>query len=80
MPVIVGTPVRQTPVFAESMKYMVFNPYWTVPFSIATKDKLAKLKTNPSLLVEQGYEAQPAFQISMPFIFTTRPITAFFRN
>ena len=60
MPVIVGTPIRQTPVFTESMKYMVFNPYWTVPFSIATKDKLAKLKTDPSVLVKQGYEAQPA--------------------
>ncbi|GFD68247.1 murein L,D-transpeptidase [Alteromonas sp. KUL106] len=60
MPVIVGTPVRQTPVFTESMKYMVFNPYWTVPFSIATKDKLIKLKADPSVLAQQGYEAQPA--------------------
>lgn len=60
MPVIVGTPMRQTPVFTESMKYMVFNPYWTVPFSIATKDKLPKLKADVSALVGQGYEAQPA--------------------
>lgn len=58
MPVIVGTQARQTPVFTESMKYLVVNPYWTVPFSIATKDKLPKLKSDATGQALLGYEAK----------------------
>lgn len=56
MPVIVGKPYRQTPVFSETLKYVVYNPYWNLPRSIASKDKLPLLKTNVKALVNQGYE------------------------
>lgn len=59
MKVIVGKPYRKTPVFTESMKYMVVNPYWNVPFSLATQDKLPVLKTDPKSLETQGFEAKP---------------------
>ena len=59
MDVIVGQPYRRTPVFVESIRYMVFNPYWNVPHSIATKDKLPLLKANAAAEAGKGYEAKP---------------------
>ena len=60
MKVIVGKPYRRTPVFMETMKYLVYNPYWNVPYSIATKDKLPLLKKDAAALEAQGYEVRPA--------------------
>lgn len=60
MDVIVGKPYRKTPLFTESMKYMVVNPYWNVPFKIATQDKLLVLKSDPSKLDLLGFEAKAA--------------------
>ena len=56
MPVVVGTPYHRTPVFSSEMKYLVINPYWNVPRSIATKELLPKLQNNPAALVADGYE------------------------
>ena len=47
MRVVVGRPYRKTPVFSETLKYMVINPYWNVPKSIAVRDILPKVKNNP---------------------------------
>lgn len=58
MNVIVGKPYRKTPVFAEPMRYFVYNPYWNVPASIATKDKLPLLKKDAGQLESLGYEAR----------------------
>jgi murein L,D-transpeptidase YcbB/YkuD len=51
--VIVGKPSRPTPVFAGEMSYLVLNPYWHVPPTIAVKDKLPKLRRNPYALSRQ---------------------------
>ena len=50
MRVIVGRTYRQTPVFSGKMTYLVLNPYWDVPQSIAVKDKLPIIKTDPAYL------------------------------
>lgn len=50
MPVIVGKITRETPIFTENMTYLVINPTWTVPKSIAGKDKLPILRRDPSYL------------------------------
>jgi murein L,D-transpeptidase YcbB/YkuD len=42
--VMVGTDEKQTPVFRDKMEYIVFNPTWTLPQSIASKETLPKLK------------------------------------
>lgn len=55
MRVVVGTHFRKTPVFSETMKYLVINPYWNVPFRIAIEDKLPLIRKNPSYLLENGY-------------------------
>lgn len=59
MNVIVGKPYRRTPVFTEPIRYLVLNPYWNVPFSIATKDKLPLLKANAAAVSANGFEAKP---------------------
>ena len=59
MNVIVGRPYRRTPVFTETIKYIVFNPYWNVPYSIATQDKLPLLQANASAEAGKGFEAKP---------------------
>ncbi len=59
MNVIVGKPYRRTPVFTETVKYIVFNPYWNVPFSIASQDKLPLLRRDAASEARKGFEAKP---------------------
>lgn len=47
MDVVVGAVATQTPEFSGEMQYIELNPYWTVPYTIATKEMLPKLKLNP---------------------------------
>jgi murein L,D-transpeptidase YcbB/YkuD len=54
MPVIVGKTYHKTPVFADTIKYLVINPYWNVPNSIAQNEMLPKLKKNPNYLKEKN--------------------------
>jgi murein L,D-transpeptidase YcbB/YkuD len=57
MRVVVGKPYHQTPVFSDEIEYLVFNPYWNVPYSIAVKEELPKLKVNPAARAARGFEA-----------------------
>lgn len=50
----VGASYHRTPVFSDQMEYLEFNPYWNVPYSIATKEYLPKLKSNPYALKAQN--------------------------
>jgi murein L,D-transpeptidase YcbB/YkuD len=50
---VVGKPYQRTPVFSENMSYVVFNPNWGVPSSIANKEYLPKLKTDAGFLARQ---------------------------
>ena len=56
MRAIIGRPYRQTPVFSGAISYLVLNPYWHVPHSIATKDKLPEIKKDPDYLARQQFE------------------------
>lgn len=47
MKVVVGKPYRRTPVFSDKMTYLVFNPYWHVPSTIATEDMLPQIRKDP---------------------------------
>lgn len=55
MRVVVGSDYRKTPVFSETMKYIILNPYWTVPFRIAIEDKLPLIQEDPLYLTKNGY-------------------------
>ena len=54
MRAVVGRDYRQTPVFSDTMRYVVLNPSWTVPRSIAARDILPRLEQSTSYLEEQG--------------------------
>jgi L,D-transpeptidase YcbB len=47
MNVVVGAVATQTPEFSDELEFVELNPTWTVPYSIATKEMLPKLKTDP---------------------------------
>jgi len=53
MGVIVGKPYRHTPVFSGDMRYLVFNPTWHVPRSIAVRDKLPLIRKDPTFFQKQ---------------------------
>lgn len=53
MRVIVGTSYTRTPVFSEELSYLVINPYWNVPASIARKEILPKVQADPGYLARQ---------------------------
>jgi murein L,D-transpeptidase YcbB/YkuD len=57
MNVIVGKAVRhETPVFAENMKYIVFRPYWNVPYSITRSEIIPSLQKDSGYLQRKGFE------------------------
>ena len=55
-PVIVGKQMHETPIFAGKMHYIVYNPTWTVPFSIAAKEILPKVQKDPHYMQKKNLE------------------------
>jgi murein L,D-transpeptidase YcbB/YkuD len=64
---VVGKPFHRTPVFSEMMKYVVFNPYWKVPYSIATKEYLPKLKVDAGVLERQNIRVLSGGEVISPY-------------
>jgi murein L,D-transpeptidase YcbB/YkuD len=68
MRVIVGKPGTRTPSFTAYVSKVITYPYWTVPFSIATKEMLPKIqkdvgyleRNNFQVLDKTGKEINPA--------------------
>jgi len=56
MNVVVGETDKQTPLFNSALTYLEFNPTWTVPPSIASKEYLPKLRNDPSYLSSRNYK------------------------
>jgi murein L,D-transpeptidase YcbB/YkuD len=54
--VIVGKPNSPTPIFSHAMEFLVVNPFWNVPPSIALKEYLPLLKSNPYALQARGLQ------------------------
>jgi murein L,D-transpeptidase YcbB/YkuD len=54
MRVVVGRPARQSPVFSADMTYLVINPYWHIPPTIAARDLLPKIQEDIGYLDRQG--------------------------
>jgi murein L,D-transpeptidase YcbB/YkuD len=52
MDVIVGKAFdsTQTPVFAADMTYLIFRPYWEVPYDIALKEIVPSARTDPAVI------------------------------
>ena len=54
--VIVGRPDTPTPIFSDTMQFLVVNPSWFVPPSILKKEFLPKLASDPTYAERRGYE------------------------
>jgi len=54
MRVVVGKPYWDTPVFTARMTYLIINPTWNVPESIARKEMLKTIKKDPHYLAKQN--------------------------
>jgi murein L,D-transpeptidase YcbB/YkuD len=52
--VIVGQPKHQTVEFSDEMEYLVLNPTWHVPRSIATTELLPQLQEDPTMLARRN--------------------------
>lgn len=56
MNVVVGRTANRTPLFRDSLQYVVVNPYWNVPMSIAREDIIPSFRQDPGYLARNGYE------------------------
>lgn len=54
MKVVVGKPFQRTPVFTAKMTYLIINPSWNVPESIAQKEILKKIRKDPQYLLREN--------------------------
>jgi murein L,D-transpeptidase YcbB/YkuD len=63
MKVIIGQAFKrhQTPIFTGMMRYVVFSPYWNVPYSILKKELLPKIRHDHGYLAKHNYEIVKAF-------------------
>jgi L,D-transpeptidase YcbB len=63
MKVVVGKSYgHNTPVFSDTMKYVIFRPYWEVPPSIIRAELIPHLQKDPDYLVKKGFEVVDARQ------------------
>ncbi|HET6842527.1 MAG TPA: L,D-transpeptidase family protein [Candidatus Angelobacter sp.] len=57
MKTVVGKALEhQTPVFADSMRFLIFRPFWNVPDSIVEKELLPAIQKNKAYLDKHQYE------------------------
>ena len=54
--VVVGKPDTPTPIFSNTMQFIIVNPSWYVPQSIIRNEMLPRLARDPLYLTRQGYE------------------------
>jgi L,D-transpeptidase YcbB len=56
MNVVVGKAYdHDTPVFEDSMQYVIFRPYWSVPYSITRAEFIPKIVRDPAYLEKKGF-------------------------
>lgn len=60
MRVVVGRAFNRTPVLSDTMRYLVLNPYWHVPRSIAAGELLPKVQRDPSYLARYKLRVYPS--------------------
>ena len=59
MRVIVGRPSKQTPMFEDGIKAVVFNPPWNVPADIAAREVWPRIRRDPGYMAREGYVVRP---------------------
>jgi murein L,D-transpeptidase YcbB/YkuD len=57
MNVVVGKAYgHDTPVFGDTMEYVIFRPYWEVPYSITKAEMIPHIVRDPDYLAKKGFE------------------------
>ncbi len=58
MKIVVGKAYghHNTPVFSDTMEYVVFRPYWEVPYSITRAEMVPHIVRDPDYLAKKGFE------------------------
>ncbi|RDC63112.1 L,D-transpeptidase family protein [Adhaeribacter pallidiroseus] len=56
MRVIVGKVMNSTPIFSDKLEYIVFSPYWYVPYSIIENEMMPHLLADPGWLERMDME------------------------
>jgi len=57
MNVVVGKAYgHNTPIFTDTMEYVIFRPYWSVPYSIVRAEFLPHIAKDPDYLAKKGFE------------------------
>jgi murein L,D-transpeptidase YcbB/YkuD len=54
--VITGKLYHKTPLFSDRIRYVEFNPSWTIPSGILRNEILPKARANPGYLDAKGYD------------------------
>lgn len=61
MNVVVGKSFNhQTPIFTDNMKYLVFRPYWNVPYSIQRSEIVPSIQRDRMYLAKKNFEVTDA--------------------
>ena len=66
MKVVVGKPKNQTPIFSEELKYIVLNPTWNVPDSIARNEIIPKALKNSGYLKSHRLVVRKDYNLDSP--------------
>lgn len=64
--VIVGKAYHKSPMFSDTIRYLDFNPTWTVPRSIAGNEILPKLRQDPGYLARNNYKIYTSWKADAP--------------
>ena len=78
MNVVVGrSDLHQTPLLADSIRFIEFAPYWIVPLSIAKAELLPLAMRDPHILTVNNYEVVSSRgKVLVPSVKTLRMVTA----
>jgi len=66
MGVITGKRKNQTPIFSEKLQYIVLNPTWNVPDSIARNEVIPKLMKDPGYLKKHRLVMRKDYSLDSP--------------
>ena len=62
--IVTGKTTMQTPIFSSSLKYIVMNPPWNIPDSIARKSIIPKMLRNPYSLKRRGIVIRKTYDLN----------------
>ena len=70
MRVVVGDELvsRRTPIFADTLEYIEFGPYWNVPRSIAVNEILPRARQDRGYLARNGYQVLRGWGDNAPVV------------